>query len=78
MKIWYLYAVADGGDVGNLGSVQQIAAVHSRPRQMLLFQSVGVLAFALVVLVIERFRIEPSLRVSRGRLPADFSRSSDF
>jgi bacterial/archaeal transporter family protein len=61
MKVWYLYALMTVVLWGIWGVFSKLASAHSRPRQMLLFQSVGVLAFALVVLVIEKFKIEPSL-----------------
>ncbi len=61
MKTWYLYAVMTVVMWGVWGVFSKLAAGYSKPRQVLIFQSVGVLAFALVVLMIERFRIEPSL-----------------
>ncbi len=60
MKIWYLYAVTTVVVWGIWGVFSKLASAHARPRQMLLFQSVGVIAFALVVLVIEKFKIEPT------------------
>jgi bacterial/archaeal transporter family protein len=61
MKIWYFYALMTVVLWGVWGVFSKLGSAHSRPRQMLLFQSVGVLAFALVTLAIERFKIEPSL-----------------
>jgi bacterial/archaeal transporter family protein len=61
MKIWYFYALMTVVLWGVWGVFSKLGGAHSRPRQVLLFQSVGVLAFALVTLAIERFRIEPSL-----------------
>ena len=61
MKVWYFYALMTVVLWGIWGVFSKLASGHSRPRQMLLFQSVGVLAFALVVVVIEKFKIEPSL-----------------
>jgi len=61
VKIWYFYAMLTVLLWGIWGVFSKLAAVHSKPRQMLLFQSVGVLAFAFVVLLIEKFKIEPSL-----------------
>jgi len=46
---------------GIWGVFSKLASAHSKPRQVLLFQSVGVLAFALVVLLVENFKIEWSL-----------------
>jgi transporter family protein len=43
---------------GVWGVFSKFASANSKPRQVLIFQSVGVLAFALVVLMIERFKIE--------------------
>jgi hypothetical protein len=39
----------------------KFASANSKPRQVLIFQSAGVLAFALVVLMIEKFHIEWSV-----------------
>jgi len=61
MKVWYVYALMTVVLWGIWGVFSKLAGEHSRPRQVLLFQSVGVLAFALVVLAIEKFKIEPSL-----------------
>ena len=61
MKTWYFYALTTVLVWGIWGVFSKLASAHSRPRQMLIFQSVGVLAFTLVVLGIEKFRIEPSL-----------------
>ncbi len=60
MKVWYLYAVLTVVLWGIWGVFSKLAGAYSRPKQVLIFQSVGVLAFALVVLAIEKFRIEPS------------------
>lgn len=60
MKAWYLYAMATVMMWGVWGVFSKLASAHARPRQMLLFQSVGVLAFALVVLGIEKFKVEPT------------------
>jgi bacterial/archaeal transporter family protein len=61
MKIWYFYALTTVLVWGIWGVFSKLASAHSRPRQMLLFQCVGVMAFALVVLLLEKFRIEASL-----------------
>jgi bacterial/archaeal transporter family protein len=58
MKIWYAYALLTLVVWGLWGVCSKLAANYSKPKQALLFQSVGVIAFALVVLFIERFRIE--------------------
>ena len=61
MKIWYLYAVLTVIAWGLWGIFSKLAANYSKPKQALLFQTVGVLAFAVVVLFIEKFQIEWSL-----------------
>jgi transporter family protein len=61
MRDWYLYALTTVVVWGIWGVFSKLAAAHSKPRQMLIFQSVGVIAFALLVLALEKFRIEPSL-----------------
>ncbi len=58
MKIWYLYAILTIVTWGLWGVFSKLAANYAKPRQALLFQTVGVLAFAAVVLVVERFNIE--------------------
>lgn len=58
MKTWYLYALLTVLMWGIWGVFSKFASTHSKPRQVLIFQSVGVLAFALVVLVIENFKFE--------------------
>ena len=58
MKTWYLYAILTILTWGVWGVFSKFASAHSKPRQILIFQSVGVLAFALVVLCVERFHIE--------------------
>lgn len=61
MKSWYLYSLLTVLMWGVWGVFSKFASANSKPRQILIFQSVGVLAFALVVLMIERFRIEWSV-----------------
>jgi len=61
VKTWYLYALMTILMWGVWGVFSKFASAHSKPRQVLIFQSVGVLAFALVVLCVERFRIEWSV-----------------
>ena len=61
MKTWYLYTLLTLSQWGLWGICSKLASTYSKPKQALLFQSVGVVAFALLVLLIERFRIEWSL-----------------
>lgn len=61
MKLWYLYAVLTVVTWGLWGVFSKLASNYSKPRQALLFQTVGVLAFAVVVLVMEKFRFEWSV-----------------
>jgi len=61
MRDWYFYALTTVVVWGIWGVFSKLASAHSKPRQMLIFQSVGVIAFALVVLALEKFRIEPSM-----------------
>ena len=61
MKTWYIYAVLTVVTWGLWGVFSKLAANYSKPKQALLFQTVGVLAFAIVVLFMERFRFEWSL-----------------
>lgn len=58
MKIWYLYAVLTVVTWGLWGVCSKIAATYTKPRQALLFQTVGIVAFALLVLALEKFKIE--------------------
>ena len=58
MKIWYLYAVLTVITWGLWGVCSKIAANYAKPRQALLFQTVGIIAFALLVLALEKFKIE--------------------
>jgi bacterial/archaeal transporter family protein len=58
MKPWILYAVITLLAWGVWGVCSKLASGHARPRQTLLFQVVGVMAFGLVVLSMERFHIE--------------------
>ena len=61
MRDWYFYALTTVVVWGIWGVFSKLASAHSKPRQMLIFQSVGVIAFAVVVLALEKFRIEPSM-----------------
>jgi bacterial/archaeal transporter family protein len=58
MKPWMLYAAMTLLAWGMWGFFSKLASNLSRPRQTLLFQAVGVLAFALLVLALETFHIE--------------------
>jgi transporter family protein len=60
MKPWILYSVITVLFWGFWGVFSKLASNYSRPRQTLLFQAVGVMAFAFVVLVLERFQIQPT------------------
>jgi len=61
LKTWYLYTLLTLSQWGLWGICSKLASTYSKPKQALLFQSVGVVAFALLVLLIEKFRIEWSL-----------------
>lgn len=61
MKTWYLYAVMTMVVWGLWGVFSKLASNYSKPRQALIFQSVGVVAFTILVLLVERFHIEWSL-----------------
>lgn len=61
MKVWYLYALLTVLMWGVWGVFSKLGSAHARPRQMLLFQAVGVFAFALVTFAIEKFKFEPTL-----------------
>ena len=61
MKDWYFYALTTVVVWGIWGVFSKLASNYSKPKQALLFQTVGVLAFAAVVLFMERFRFEWSL-----------------
>jgi len=58
VKTWYLYALLTVLTWGLWGVFSKLASNYSKPRQALLFQTVGVLIFAGLVLVLENFRIE--------------------
>jgi bacterial/archaeal transporter family protein len=61
LKIWYLYAVMTVVMWGLWGVFSKLASNYAKPRQALLFQTAGVIAFAVAVLAIEKFQIEWSL-----------------
>jgi len=58
MKPWLFYSLMTLLCWGLWGVFSKLASNYSRPRQTLLFQAVGVVAFALVVLVLEQFQIQ--------------------
>jgi len=58
MKPWILYAACTVLAWGVWGVCSKLASNYTRPRQTLLFQAVGVMGFALVVLTIEHFKVE--------------------
>jgi bacterial/archaeal transporter family protein len=61
LKIWYLYAILTVVTWGLWGVFSKLASNYAKPRQALLFQTAGVLAFSAVVLVVEKFKIEWNL-----------------
>lgn len=58
MKFWLGYAVFTLIAWGLWGFFSKLASTHTRPRQTLLFQAVGAVAFAIVVLMLERFKVQ--------------------
>jgi transporter family protein len=62
MKPWMLYAGLTVLAWGVWGFFSKLASTYARPRQTLLFQVAGVVAFGLVVLSMERFHVEWSPR----------------
>jgi transporter family protein len=60
MKPWVLFSIMTVVCWGLWGVCSKMASAYSRPRQTLLFQAVGAVAFALVVLALERFQIQRS------------------
>src|SRR5580704_15688161 len=61
LKAWYVYAVLTILTWGLWGVFSKLASNYSKPKQALLFQTAGVLAFAVVVLFMEKFRFAWSL-----------------
>ena len=57
MKRWILYACMTPLAWGVWGVFSKLASGYTRPRQTLIFQASGVMAFGLVVLAMERFHI---------------------
>ncbi len=58
VKPWMFYTFFTVITWGLWGVFSKLASNYTKPRQSILFQTAGVLAFALVVLVLERFHIE--------------------
>ena len=58
MKTWYVYAVLTVVTWGWWGVCSKIASTHAKPRQALLFQTVGIIVFAVLLLALEKFKIE--------------------
>jgi transporter family protein len=58
MKPWLFYSLMTLLCWGLWGVFSKLASNYSRPRQTLIFQAVGVVAFALLVLFIEQFQIQ--------------------
>ena len=58
MKPWMLSALVTLVAWGVWGLFSKLASAYGRPRQTLLFQVAGVMAFGLVVLTMERFHVE--------------------
>jgi transporter family protein len=58
MKPWLIYSFLTLACWGLWGVFSKLASNSSRPRQTLLFQAVGVIAFALFVLALEQFQIQ--------------------
>ena len=61
LKTWYVYSVLTVVTWGLWGVFSKLASNYSKPKQALLFQTAGVLAFAVVVLFMEKFHFEWSL-----------------
>jgi transporter family protein len=61
MKLWYVYSALTVVTWGLWGVFSKLASNYSKPKQALLFQTAGVLAFAVVVLFMEKFRFEWSV-----------------
>ncbi len=61
LKIWYVYSVLTVVTWGLWGVFSKLASNYSKPKQALLFQTVGIMLFAVIVLFMERFRFEWSL-----------------
>ena len=62
MKPWIVYACVTVVAWGVWGVFSKLASNYGRPRQTLLFQVAGVMAFGMIVLSMERFHIAWSAR----------------
>ena len=62
MKTWYAYSVLTFVLWGFWGVFTKLAVGSSKPRYMLLFQAVGILMFAFLMLFLVRFSVEWSTR----------------
>ncbi len=60
MKPWLIYSLLTLLCWGLWGVFSKLASLYSPPKQTLLFQAVGVIAFAIVVLCMEQFQIQKS------------------
>ena len=58
MKPWMGYTFLTVLTWGLWGVFSKLAANYTKPRQSILFQTAGVLAFALIVLVLEKFHVQ--------------------
>jgi len=58
MKPWLFYSLMTLICWGLWGLFSKFASTDTRPRQTLIFQAVGVVAFALLVLFLEQFQIQ--------------------
>jgi transporter family protein len=58
MKPWLFYSLMTLLCWGLWGVFSKLASNYSRPRQTLIFQAVGVVAFALLVVFMEQFQIQ--------------------
>jgi transporter family protein len=57
MRAWVVYACLTLLAWGVWGFFSKLASGYTRPRQTLIFQAAGVMAFGLLVLAMERFHI---------------------
>ncbi len=62
MKTWYAYSLLTVLLWGFWGVFTKLAVSSSKPRQMLLFQAVGAIAFAVLVLFLLKFTVEWSAK----------------
>jgi transporter family protein len=58
VKPWMGYTFLTVLTWGLWGVFSKLAANYTKPRQSILFQTAGVLAFALIVLVLEKFHVQ--------------------